>query len=261
MGSNIQDHITLIRFWRGMAFEQPEKLGYDDTITLVREGDSLQYEIRLMDETFRTVKLLSSFRADAIVGRATRVWLAYSKDSPSKRRIIKDIWMRESAKSETEIRKYLTSCITTNPDEKERMIDLASYRRYFLTHDSYLSGPVVADGLKIPVTTLQFVAGRTLGDDDIEGALDFLTTSSLKPEKYMRPGSQLEVYPSTMTETSVSSSSQLPKLTASQYRPRIHYREVFEEECEPFESLRSVPEMCQTLYDSTIGGVPLFHLI
>ena len=45
----------------------------------------------------------------------------------------------------------------------------------------------------------------------------------------------------------------LPKPMASQFEPRTHYREVFEEECEPYDRLTSVPEMCQTLYDCTKG--------
>ncbi len=138
----------------------------------------------------------------------------------------------------------------SNSNKEARTVDLESYRRYFLTHDSSLSGPVIMEGSE--VITTQFVAGQTLVDDNIKGSLSLLVPPSLKPEKHMHPGSQLDVQPSAMTETGVVSSSHLPRLMASQFKPRVHYREVFEE-CEPYYNLRPVQEMCKTLYDCTRG--------
>jgi len=196
----------------------------------------------------RSVRLLS-FRADAIVSRATRVWLAYSRDSPDERRVIKDIWARENAKSETQIRGNLTSRIRETQDENERARDLGLYERYFITHVPDLSGPVFADTSNLPVSTLQFVAGHILADDDIKGALDHRTiVPSPKPEKYTHLGSQPDAYPSMMTE---AYTSRRPKPPASLYKPRVHYREVFMQECESYECLKSVPVMCQALYDCT----------
>src|SRR5258708_10287730 len=255
-----QEHVPLIRFWRGIAFESLKNLGYDNTITLVGEANNdLQYDIRIRDETFRTVKLL--FRADGIVGCGTRVWLVCSRDYPDKRCIIKDVWMHQGAKSETEIRKCLTDRIEANSIEIERTGDFELYRRYFLTHDSSLSGPVVTEGSGTPVITTQFVASRTLVDDEIKSSLSLLVTPSLKPDQHKHPGSQLDIHPTEKTETSVFSSWHLPKSMASQFEPRTHYREVFEEECEPYDRLTSVPEMCQTLYDCTKGRVSLFYFL
>lgn len=75
----------------------------------VEEDGGTQYDIEVRDTisnttaTYRTIRLTSHVSADGIVGRGTRVWIAYLKGQPSSNQvIIKDYWvdsnrMREGA--------------------------------------------------------------------------------------------------------------------------------------------------------------------
>jgi hypothetical protein len=98
-----------------MAMATPEQLGWDDCIRRVladgpkSKSQKMQYQIKVGQGTwYQTVRQLADFRANDIVGRATRVWEVVKLVAPRSTRssqlelmvkdpettcVLKDFWM------------------------------------------------------------------------------------------------------------------------------------------------------------------------
>jgi hypothetical protein len=91
-------------------------------VTRVLVDDQIQYEFKLVDETtgkektyVTTGRPLSDFRAEAVEGRATRVWVAYEKGGDKDKLVVlKDLWMFSDTKPETHIVRDICKDLSQN---------------------------------------------------------------------------------------------------------------------------------------------------
>ena len=83
---SFQNHSHLVRLFLGIALSTEEQLGYDPTMSRAFHGgdDNKKYcyDIKIRDHsgmvtTFRTKDEISTYGADALRGRGTRVWSVY----------------------------------------------------------------------------------------------------------------------------------------------------------------------------------------
>jgi hypothetical protein len=116
-----QDHKDVIRLFTSLAFGSLSQLGFDPTVKRVAVNGEIQYVYTLDGRTYVTMATLFDFRANAAVGRATRVWAVYPKDNPDRTFVLKDLWMYSDARPEGEILHQI--CKKINP----------KYLRFFLT--------------------------------------------------------------------------------------------------------------------------------
>jgi hypothetical protein len=94
-----------------LAGATSEQLGWDNTIHRVIVQEETRYEIEVGGDRYQTVRLLADFRANSIVGRATRVWEAKKMewDHIEKRYfvpggrasvVVKDLWINKQESQE-----------------------------------------------------------------------------------------------------------------------------------------------------------------
>lgn len=84
-------------------------MGWDPTIKpLITSplSEKRLYYIRLGNEHYTTLKLLSDYSADSPIGRATRVWLVRA-ESDQKEYVLKDVWIDNDRELEHQIREAL----------------------------------------------------------------------------------------------------------------------------------------------------------
>ncbi|KAJ7135384.1 hypothetical protein C8R43DRAFT_1020812, partial [Mycena crocata] len=83
-----------IQLFLCLAFATPEQLGYDTTIShCIDDAGGPQLKITLGSTVYVTKRLLSDHRADAVCGRATRVWEAYREHDADRCSVaVKDLW-------------------------------------------------------------------------------------------------------------------------------------------------------------------------
>ncbi|KAJ6511324.1 hypothetical protein C8R47DRAFT_1314324 [Mycena vitilis] len=93
---------ALSQVFARLAFATPEQLGYDTTMSrIVDDAGSVQMKITLSENVYITKRLLSDRCTDAVCGRTTRVWEAYSEDDPERTSVaIKDLWTSVDAVQE-----------------------------------------------------------------------------------------------------------------------------------------------------------------
>jgi hypothetical protein len=112
--ASTQDHALLVYFFAALATASYEQLGWDSSVerVLIRDASidqfQIQYRFRVGDKRYQTVKCLADFRANDIVGRATRVWEVTEIRQHADREwkpvgppcVLKDIWMDAKERQE-----------------------------------------------------------------------------------------------------------------------------------------------------------------
>ncbi|KAJ3986629.1 hypothetical protein F5890DRAFT_1502618, partial [Lentinula detonsa] len=102
----MKDRRQLVRIFLSLAFSS-HRMGWDSTITFshVDSFGQRQYLIKIKDQSYTTVDVLSDTAADSPLGRATRVWRV--KDSSAKIRVLKDVWLESDRLEEHKIREAI----------------------------------------------------------------------------------------------------------------------------------------------------------
>lgn len=244
----LQDHDTLIHFWGSIL--SVTKPGYDRTMTLVyatpREGGDkkLLHDFKFHDRTLRTNKILSDFKADPIIGRATRVWSAHdiNRTDPIEY-VIRDTWTPAGSKSETEIRNQLRQSIENNLDLQKQEYDLKIFENHFLPHCKHLSGPV--DVSLSPHPFCQSPPPLSEIRD-----ISLLPKGKAESDKFSLQGSQ---HATSNPEALTTPPPVFSRPTSTEIITRIHYRDVYEKRCASYEELCCAETMMKTLYDCTKG--------
>ncbi|KAJ3795390.1 hypothetical protein GGU11DRAFT_747092 [Lentinula aff. detonsa] len=103
----MKDRRQLVRIFLSLAFSSRDWMGWDSTITFSRVDSfgQRQYLIKINDQSYTTVDVLSDTAADSPIGRATRVWKV--KDSRAKIRVLKDVWLESDHLEEHKIREAI----------------------------------------------------------------------------------------------------------------------------------------------------------
>jgi hypothetical protein len=214
----------------------------------------LQHRFTIKNHTFRTKEVLSNFKADAPLGRATRTWSVQeiSEDGMEKEGdvyVIRDIWAQSNARSETEIRERLLKLIREKmnaddaEDKRQGEKDWQDFHDYFLEHVAELSGPVTPS--PHPLST------GPLRPEQIVGSLSFWATRSMDNERFTLSGSQTpRSNPEAYGQRPLANPSPRPIIQ------RTHHRDVYKRCCRSYEELRSLNTMFRTLHDGTKGKEP-----
>lgn len=99
-------------------FATEVELGYDSKVTLYRDGDIEQYTYEMPQQYvpgvlqfYRTIKPIAQYHTNNITGRMCRIWLVAAVNSPTdpnpigdvKKRILKDVWLERTAKTELQL--------------------------------------------------------------------------------------------------------------------------------------------------------------
>jgi hypothetical protein len=87
-------------------------------MTPILVGQDMQYEIKVVNRTYKTLRMLSNFAAHTIVGRATRVFLVEDAESGAQF-VLKDVWLAKGRKMEHEVRRELLDDIQAKLGEPE----------------------------------------------------------------------------------------------------------------------------------------------
>ncbi|KAF8909743.1 hypothetical protein CPB84DRAFT_1765356 [Gymnopilus junonius] len=205
-----------------LSFADPTDLGYDPTVRLYKNipESEFQYDIEFGGSTYRTLEILSSFQADTIRGRATRVFKArkvvngkVNENGPFY--VIKDIWMDDNRESEGKI---LENVLRTVPKE---------FHPHFLNvigHGNVGVNGVDDNTFLVHLRGLDVKASRTgylKTSDDDSIAHDVHVSRGLPPEADLP-----DRYPQAQSFT---------------YYHKNHYRIIFDEFCTPLEAVRDWP--------------------
>lgn len=205
---------------------------------------TIQYRIQLGDKTYQTTRSLFDFRADALCGRATRVWEVFliPDDStslvpdPNTRLALKDMWL--DGESEGALWQKLETAVKKNPQDKE------IFDSYFLTHVHGAEVPVnggILDKLKIThlLTVLLPTLPSQRSSKTHEGSLraSAVGQAAIVPEKTVESfGKRLSKFPLTR---------------------RKHYRDVFKQVCKVYHDLTDIHQMFTALFH-IVKGMPMF---
>ncbi|KAJ3742824.1 hypothetical protein DFH05DRAFT_1421802 [Lentinula detonsa] len=103
----IKERRQLVIIFLCLAFSSLDRMGWDPTIAfshLDKDGRR-QYHIKIENQSYMTVDVLSDSAADSPLGRATRVWKV--KDSSDKIRVLKDVWLERDRLEEHKIREAI----------------------------------------------------------------------------------------------------------------------------------------------------------
>ncbi|KAJ3985486.1 hypothetical protein F5890DRAFT_1409428 [Lentinula detonsa] len=103
----IKERRQLVIIFLCLAFSSLDRMGWDPTIAfshLDKDGRR-QYHIKIENQSYMTVDVLSDSAADSPLGRATRVWKV--KDSSDKIRVLKDVWLECDRLEEHKIREAI----------------------------------------------------------------------------------------------------------------------------------------------------------
>ncbi|KAJ7031674.1 hypothetical protein C8F04DRAFT_1397182 [Mycena alexandri] len=251
----------LIRAVATFAFASPEKLGFDTTVSQFRDDlGRVQYKICLKGETYFTIRPLTDYRADAIRGRATRVWLVHPEGEPDVFYVLKDVWVPEDSVTEGDQLRLLHEVLASV--ESSSTPDTRHPSEYFLT--------VVDDGFVSTLdetedNTLSIMGGKTI---PVDAPLVPRTTEQKVVKPNAASGShKMASSKHGRTETLRYENSGLapsPPPGAvtpgkrKQYEHRTHYRIIFKEVGISIYDLESIPQVMKALADA-IEGLKVLH--
>lgn len=125
-----------IRFIIAATYTSMADIGYDTTMERVEINGCTQYKILADGEWWVTRRVLSSVRAEVIVGRGTRVWEVCRWDQrndpnpPTK--ALKDFWPERETPSEKKTRDTIVSKF----NEVNDVGDISDAHEYFMTIQS-----------------------------------------------------------------------------------------------------------------------------
>jgi hypothetical protein len=236
--AHLQDHAPLIRMVNFLTYASQEQLGYDLTMTRLKDDSSrIQFEIETDNgRTFRTTKVLADFAADSLLGRGTRVWEGYFMDQPDRKRAVKDVWVESDRELEGETLKKLREAYA-KLEERDHI-----FENYFLTAE--LHGIVKHSG-NIEDDTLTMMNGKSLPTDEV---------LNLKvPRDIAEPS--MSRYTSHAVSSGMGPSPQEIKRVHERLaiRNRRHYRIFFDEVGTPLYAVMNLSDHFKALRDAIIG--------
>jgi len=236
----------MIRLFCSLAFAEDHELGWDPTIQRVLVDGGIQYDISLQSpegliSVYRTTRIISDFGAEALRGRATRVFEAYPRpdaagsppDTP-KLVVIKDSWRDWDRKREDEIHAEIFSDLEKAKGTEAAKADMKD----FLTIRE--AADVAIDGKKDDTHLL-------LHYSPLPQDCGWHTISVNRAFSWTRRTSSEGCVPSDKS----NSCRDTPKPIKTQHR--IHCRLVFEEVCTTLFELANLDDAFETLQDGLQG--------
>ncbi|KAJ6511310.1 hypothetical protein C8R47DRAFT_730019 [Mycena vitilis] len=249
---------TFIHFIMALAFATPEELGFDTTVSLCAEPEPenpesqvIQFKMRVNDKNYVTCGPLCDFSADSIRGRAIRVWMVKEEDNPDRCCVVKDVWVHRDALSEgAQLERLygLLKNITVTSDGRKPT-------DYFL---SVVAGEFVKveDGREDDTSVVM------MRDRDLPATAGYVRLIPHVPRptkgRPSRPSRPTPMRGSgTLTQrsrpTGVPGPAPVRIQPHTRYRPRKHYRIVFEEVGMTLYQVPSLSELLRVLADATTG--------
>ena len=255
-------------------FASREELGYDPNVTRLHDG---QYVFRIPgssqgcpghDQFYRTIKPLSIFWSNNIMGRHCRVWLVDILESSTSvkskgRAVLKDVWLDADAFTERQIQDCLFKDIYdfwTDPMLEKSPI----YQRL-----SYL-GPELRALVNGPFESARFrdyflrIEADWLGQASPKRPKDssrirfFLLPTPQEVEEFIMQSPAPAASKSTAgfhypirSEVDVADDP-----TTQHFTPRRHNRAVFKEVCTPVDALATLGEVFDTLEQALTRKLP-----
>ncbi|KAJ3985041.1 hypothetical protein F5890DRAFT_1216334 [Lentinula detonsa] len=125
----MKERRQLVIIFLSLAFSHLDQMGWDPTIAFshVDKSGHRQYRIKINDQTYTTIDVLSDSAAHSPLGRATRVWKV--KDSSDKIRVLKDVWLESDRLEEHKIREAILADAKTLNQRKEHSFDTQLEKR------------------------------------------------------------------------------------------------------------------------------------
>jgi Fungal protein kinase len=243
-----KDFENLIHIFTSLAYATQLELGFDPTIVRVMHDDKVQYRIEVDGKSFVTTDTLSDYRADAICGRATRVFKAFEVDRPDVTVALKDVYVDATYKTEGD----LLHEVFQRMREKKMIVgdgvdEFADDdpRQYFLTVRAH--GYVKTNGIEFDNTLTVMMRNHSLPSDC--------------PHYCPRPSNQSQSSPRVTHSDRVVSVGHTPCLEYSgiglpivkRFSPRMHYRIVFNEVGRTIHDLELLSDIFQSLHGATQG--------
>ncbi|KAF9556347.1 hypothetical protein CPC08DRAFT_589299, partial [Agrocybe pediades] len=111
----VREPAWLVKAFMAFMFATKEEMGYDPNVTR-HDARTFTYCIPTAGDPrfFRTKKVISEYRSNNVTGRMARVWLVEEVDSNAKdskvigsQRVLKDVWLEDSARTEQQIQKAI----------------------------------------------------------------------------------------------------------------------------------------------------------
>ena len=231
-----------MKLFAAFAFADQSSLGFDPTIQ-PDPGNRGQFVITIHPDDdkqnprkFRTTKILSSYGAEPLRGRGTRVFEAVeideNGDSNGSPVVLKDIWIDSDRTREGNI---LASMCTAANDEDKQLLE-----KYFLTTichgDVWTELDILDDTANALMRGLNITLGR--------GSLFKLQR---------RPFIQNHEPPSGSQGLRLMSRVQAPH-SHLRYAHKTHYRIVFKEKGVTMDRMRSLPGVITVLTETASGA-------
>jgi hypothetical protein len=243
-----KDFENLIHLFAGIAYATQLELGFDPTIVRVMHDNTVQYRIDVGGKSFVTIDTLSDFRADAICGRATRVFKAFEVDRPDVTVALKDVYVDATYTTEGDLLHEVFQRMRV-----EKMIVGAEVdefadddpRRYFLTVRAH--GYVKTDGIEFDNTCTVMMRNHSLPSD----CLYYCP----RPSNRSQPSPQVSHSDRAVSvgHTPCLEYSGIELPIAKNVSPRMHYRIVFNELGCTIHDLELLSDIFQSLHGATQG--------
>lgn len=137
--SGLQDPDLLVQFFLAFLYGTPTAVGWDPTMTYIKDTDPPQYRIVVnnakgVKQVYKTLELKSSVGAEVLRGRGTRVWRAIRCHPTNLKALkeatevaLKDCWVDQSRQLEGDVIVELHELVTARiKDLKEQIRDLGA---------------------------------------------------------------------------------------------------------------------------------------
>jgi hypothetical protein len=244
----VKDFCNLIHIFIGFAYATHLELGFDPTIGRIMHEGKVQYRIEVDGKFFITIGTLSDYRADAICGRATRVFKVFEVGRPDVTHALKDVYVDATYKTEGDLLHEVFQRMREKKmiveDEVDEFAD-NDPRRYFLTVKTH--GYVKTNGIEFDNTLAVMMRNHSLPSDC--------------PHYCPRPSNRSQLFPRVSYSDRTVSVGHTPCLEYSDvelpniktFSPKMHYRIVFNEVGRTIHDLELLSDVFQALRDGTQG--------
>ena len=232
---------NLIKLFAAFAFADPTSLGFDLNVQpdTVKEG---QFVVTVHPDNnfqtprrFRTIQSLSSYGAEPLRGRGTRVYEATEIDeygnSIGSPVVLKDTWIDSDRNREGSVLASIDAAVSGN--------DRQVFERNFLTR--------ICDGdVWTNLDTLDDTATLMRG-------LKINPNQTQLFEVQRMPNSKSDELPSRSEGILAMTIPKCLKLRP-RYAPKTHYRIVFKEKCISIQHIKSLPNIMTVLIETVDGA-------
>ena len=232
---------NLIKLFAAFAFADQKSLGFDPTVQPV-PGKGGQFVITVHPDDdkqntrrFRTKQIISSFGAEPLRGRGTRVYEAVELDvngnpigSPV---VLKDTWIDSDRIREGTILASIHAAVQGS--------DRILFERNFLTR--ICDGDVWTDFNTVD-DTANLMRGLNIDPNNVPL---FQVQQQATPKSDESPSGSEALWAMTKVR---------PPRMHPRYAPKTHYRIVFKEKCIPIQQIKSLPDIMTVLIEIVDGA-------